>query len=67
MVGQIAPINEIRMNTRAWWIEPSKVCANQSKMKRHTIEECRDLKEKIQQLIDTKVIRLEEFTRKKFQ
>ncbi|KAH0748357.1 hypothetical protein KY290_027589 [Solanum tuberosum] len=56
LVGHIAPISEIRINTRARWIEPSKVCAYHSGMKGHTIEECRDLKDKIQQLIDTKII-----------
>ncbi|KAH0730090.1 hypothetical protein KY289_001278 [Solanum tuberosum] len=61
IAGHIAPICEIRMNTRARWFEPFKVCAYHSGMKGHTIEECRDLKDKIQQLIDTKIICLEEF------
>ncbi|KAH0781492.1 hypothetical protein KY290_001090 [Solanum tuberosum] len=61
LAGHIAPISEIRMNTRARWVEPSKVCAYHSGMKGHTIEECRDLKDKIQQLIDTKVICMENF------
>ncbi|KAH0781540.1 hypothetical protein KY290_001138 [Solanum tuberosum] len=61
IAGHIAPISEIRMNTRARWFEPFKVCAYHSGMKGHTIEECRDLKDKIQQLIDTKIICLEEF------
>ncbi|KAH0651760.1 hypothetical protein KY284_031672 [Solanum tuberosum] len=52
---------EIWMNTRARWIESFKVCAYHSGMKGHTIEECRDLKDKIQQLIDTKIICLEYF------
>ncbi|KAH0633116.1 hypothetical protein KY284_035902 [Solanum tuberosum] len=61
IAGHIAPISEIRMNTRARWIEPSKVCAYHSRMKGHSIEECRDLIDKIQQLIDTKIIYLEDF------
>ena len=44
IAGHIAPINEIKMTTRASWIEPSKICAYHSGMERHTIEECRDLK-----------------------
>ncbi|KAH0655655.1 hypothetical protein KY285_030537 [Solanum tuberosum] len=47
LAGHIAPISEIRMNTRARWVEPSKVCAFHSGMKGHTIEECHDLKDKI--------------------
>ncbi|KAH0650698.1 hypothetical protein KY290_031557 [Solanum tuberosum] len=65
--GQIALISEIRINTRARWIEPSKICAYHSGMKRHTIEECHDLKDRIQQLIDTKIICLEDFAPKKSQ
>ncbi|KAH0748232.1 hypothetical protein KY290_027464 [Solanum tuberosum] len=60
LAGHIAPISEIRMNTRAKWVEPSKVCAYHSGMKGHTIEECHNLKNKIQQLIDTKIICLED-------
>ncbi|KAH0734354.1 hypothetical protein KY285_010061 [Solanum tuberosum] len=61
IVGHIAPISEIRINTRARCIEPSKVYAYHSGMKRYTIVECRDLKDKIQQLIDTTIIWLEDF------
>ncbi|KAH0724355.1 hypothetical protein KY284_000220 [Solanum tuberosum] len=61
LAGHIAPISEIRLNTRARWVEPSRVCAYHSGMKGHTTEECRDLKDKIQQLIDTKIICLENF------
>ena len=42
-------------------IEPAAVCAYHSGMEGHTIEEFYDLKDKIQQLIDAKVIRLEDF------
>ncbi|KAL3362922.1 hypothetical protein AABB24_012292 [Solanum stoloniferum] len=67
IVGYIAPVSEIKMNTRGRWIEISKVCAYHSGMKGHTIEECRDLKDKIQQLIATKIICLEDFAPKKSQ
>ena len=60
-------MNEIKMTTRASWIEPFKICAYHSGMERHTIEECRDLKDKIQQLIDTKAICLEDFATKEVQ
>ena len=52
------------MTTRASWIEPSKICAYHSGMEGHTIEEYRDLKEKIQQLIDNKAICLKDFATK---
>ena len=48
-------MNEIKMTTRASWIEPFKICAYHLGMEGHTIEDCRDLKDKIQQLIDTKM------------
>ena len=64
MAGHIYPINQIRINTRSWWIEPSKVCAYHSGMNEHTIEEFHDQKDKIQQLIYTKIICLEDFTSK---
>ncbi|KAH0652694.1 hypothetical protein KY289_030372 [Solanum tuberosum] len=67
IIGHIAPINEIKMNKRERWIETSKFCAYHSGMKGHTIEECRDLKDKIQHLIDTKIICLEDFVPKKSQ
>ncbi|KAH0647209.1 hypothetical protein KY285_032457 [Solanum tuberosum] len=37
IAGHIAPISEIRMNTRARWIELAKLCACHSGMKGHTI------------------------------
>ena len=63
ITGHITPMNEIKMTTRASWIEPSKICAYHLGMEGHTIEEFRDLKDKIQQLIDTKVICLEDFAK----
>ncbi|XP_070048473.1 uncharacterized protein [Nicotiana tomentosiformis] len=43
-----------------WWINPNKICAYHSGMKGHTIDECRTLKDRIQTLIDNKVIQAEE-------
>ena len=65
--GHITLINEIRMTTRASWIEPTKICAYHSGIEAHIIEECRNMKEKIQQLIDTKAICLEDFATKEVQ
>ncbi|XP_075097991.1 uncharacterized protein LOC142175304 [Nicotiana tabacum] len=45
-----------------WWVNPKKTCAYHSSMNGHTIEECRMLKDKIQTLIDTKVIPAKEAT-----
>ncbi|XP_070019613.1 uncharacterized protein [Nicotiana sylvestris] len=42
------------------WINPNKTCAYHSGMKGYTIDECRTLKDKIQTLIDTKVIQAKE-------
>ena len=67
IAGHIAPINELKMTTHASWIEPFKVCAYHSGMEGHTIEECCDLKDKIQQLTNTKAICLEDFATKKVQ
>ena len=55
------------MNTRASWIEPSEVCVYHSVIEGHTIEECRYVKDKIQQLIAAKVICLEDFAKNKGQ
>ncbi|XP_075084863.1 uncharacterized protein LOC142168102 [Nicotiana tabacum] len=44
------------------WVNPNKTCAYHSDMMGHTIEECRMLKDKIQTLIDTKVIQAKETT-----
>ena len=67
IVAHFARINEIRLTTRASWIEPTKICAYHSGMEAHIIEECRNMKEKIQQLIDTKAICLEDFATKEVQ
>ncbi|XP_070054619.1 uncharacterized protein [Nicotiana tomentosiformis] len=42
------------------WINLNKTCAYHSGMKGHTIEECRTLKDKIQKLINTKIIQAKE-------
>ncbi|XP_070037211.1 uncharacterized protein [Nicotiana tomentosiformis] len=48
------------MENSSRWINPKKTCAYHSGMKGHTIEEFRTLKDKIQTLIDTKVIQAKE-------
>jgi len=42
------------------WVNPNKTYAYYSGMKGHTIDECRTLKDKIQALIDNKVIQVKE-------
>ncbi|XP_070002252.1 uncharacterized protein [Nicotiana sylvestris] len=44
------------------WVNPNKTSAYHSSMKGHTINECRTLKDKIQTLINTKVIQAKEVT-----
>ncbi|XP_070004072.1 uncharacterized protein [Nicotiana sylvestris] len=38
------------------WVDPNKSCAYHSGIKGYTIDECRSLKDKIQSLIDNKII-----------
>lgn len=56
VVGYITPVPAIAMGTHATWLDHTKVCDYHSGIKGHTTEECRTLKDKIQALIDTKVI-----------
>ncbi|XP_070036908.1 uncharacterized protein [Nicotiana tomentosiformis] len=58
--GYVTPIPVIAMDNSSQWINPNKRCAYHSGMKGHTIDECRTLKDKIQTLIDTKVIQAKE-------
>jgi len=44
------------------WVNLNKSCAYHSSMKGHTIDECRSLKDKIQSLIDNKIIVVKEPT-----
>ncbi|XP_070036551.1 uncharacterized protein [Nicotiana tomentosiformis] len=56
----VTPIPTVAMENSSQWINPNKTCAYHSGMKGHTIEECRTLKDKIETLIDTKVIQAKE-------
>ncbi|XP_075103651.1 uncharacterized protein LOC142178225 [Nicotiana tabacum] len=55
-VGYVAPIPVVTPENSSQWINPNKTCAYHSGMKGHTIDECRSLKDKIQNLIDNKII-----------
>ncbi|XP_070050979.1 uncharacterized protein [Nicotiana tomentosiformis] len=56
----VTPILAVAMENSSQWINPNKTCAYHSSMKGHPIDECRTLKDKIQILIDTKVIQAKE-------
>ncbi|XP_070046147.1 uncharacterized protein [Nicotiana tomentosiformis] len=58
--GYVTPIPAVAMENSSQWINPNKTCAYHSGMKGHTIDECSTLKDKIQTLIDTKVIQAKE-------
>ncbi|XP_070031124.1 uncharacterized protein [Nicotiana tomentosiformis] len=58
--GYITPIPVVAMENSSQWINRNKTCAYHPGMKGHTIDECRTLKDKIQTLIDTKVIQEKE-------
>ncbi|XP_070015564.1 uncharacterized protein [Nicotiana sylvestris] len=54
--GYVTPIPAITPEKPSQWVNPNKSCACHSVMKGHTIDECRSLKDKIQALIDNKII-----------
>ncbi|XP_070007391.1 uncharacterized protein [Nicotiana sylvestris] len=56
VVGYATPIPAVTPENPSQWINPNKTCAYHSWMKVHTIDECRSLKDKIQNLIDNKII-----------
>ncbi|XP_070036216.1 uncharacterized protein [Nicotiana tomentosiformis] len=58
--GYVTLIPAIAMENSSLWVNHNKTCAYHSGMKGHTINECRTLKDKIQTLIDTKVIQAKE-------
>ncbi|XP_070041262.1 uncharacterized protein [Nicotiana tomentosiformis] len=60
--GYITPIPTVAVENPSQWINPNKTYAYHSSIKGHTIEKCRMLKDKIQTLIDTKVIQAKEAT-----
>ncbi|XP_070042903.1 uncharacterized protein [Nicotiana tomentosiformis] len=59
-IGYVTPIPVVAMENYSPWVNPNKTRAYHSGMKGHTIDECRTLKDKIQTLIDTKVIQAKE-------
>ncbi|XP_070013539.1 uncharacterized protein [Nicotiana sylvestris] len=61
-IGYVTPIPAVAMENSSQWVNPNKTCAYHSGMKGHTIDECHTLKDKIQTLIDTKVIQAKEAT-----
>ncbi|XP_070007989.1 uncharacterized protein [Nicotiana sylvestris] len=54
--GYVTPIPVVTPENPSQWINPNKTCAYHSGMKGHTIDECHSLKDKIQNLIDNKII-----------
>ncbi|XP_070032492.1 uncharacterized protein [Nicotiana tomentosiformis] len=58
--GYVTPIPVVAMENSSQWVNPNKTCAYHSGINGHTIDECRTLKDKIQTLIDTKVIQAKE-------
>ncbi|XP_070050502.1 uncharacterized protein [Nicotiana tomentosiformis] len=60
IAGYNTHIPIIAMKNSSQWVNPNKTCAYHSGMKGHTIDECHTLKDKIQTLIDTKVIKAKE-------
>ncbi|XP_070003356.1 uncharacterized protein [Nicotiana sylvestris] len=52
----VTPIPAITPENPSQWVNLNKSCAYQSGMKGYTIDECRSLKDKIQALIDNKII-----------
>ncbi|XP_070024982.1 uncharacterized protein [Nicotiana sylvestris] len=56
VAGYVTHIPAITPENTSQWINPNKNCAYHSGMKGHTIDECRSLKDKIQNLINNKII-----------
>jgi len=54
--GYVTPILVVALENPSQWFNPNKTCAYHSGMKGHTTDECRTLKDKIQTLIDNKVV-----------
>ncbi|XP_070039090.1 uncharacterized protein [Nicotiana tomentosiformis] len=60
VASYITSIPVVDMENSSQWINQNKTCAYHSSMKGHTVDECRTLKDKIQTLINTKVIQAKE-------
>ncbi|XP_070015019.1 uncharacterized protein [Nicotiana sylvestris] len=56
VAGYVTPIPVVTLENPSQLFNPNKTCAYHSGMKGHTIDECRSLKDKIQNLIDNKII-----------
>ncbi|XP_070004737.1 uncharacterized protein [Nicotiana sylvestris] len=56
----VTPIPNVSLENPSQWVNPNKTFAYHSDMKGHTTTECRTLKDKIQTLIDNKVIQAKE-------
>ncbi|XP_070007848.1 uncharacterized protein [Nicotiana sylvestris] len=56
----VTPIPAVAPKNPSQWVNPNKSCAYHSGMKGYTIDECRSLKDKIQSLIDNKIIVVKE-------
>lgn len=56
----VTPIHASMIENPSQWANPNKTYAYHSGMKGHTIDECSMLMDKIQTLIDTKVIQAKE-------
>ncbi|XP_070010134.1 uncharacterized protein [Nicotiana sylvestris] len=54
--GYVTPIPAATLENPSQWVNPNKSYAYHSCMKGHTIDECQSLKDKIQSLIDKKII-----------
>ncbi|XP_070008296.1 uncharacterized protein [Nicotiana sylvestris] len=54
--GYVSPIPSITLENPSQWVNPNKTCAYHSGIKGHTIDEFHSLKDKIQTVIDNKVI-----------
>ncbi|XP_070017927.1 uncharacterized protein [Nicotiana sylvestris] len=60
VVGYVTLIPTATPENPSQWVNPKKSCAYYSGMKGYTIDECRSLKDKIQSLIDNKIIMAKE-------
>ncbi|XP_070022318.1 uncharacterized protein [Nicotiana sylvestris] len=60
--GYVTHVPAVELENPSQWVNPNKTCAYHSGMKGHTTDECRTLKDKIETLIDNKVIQAKEAT-----
>lgn len=60
VAGNLTPIPAATLENPSQWVNPNKSCAYHSGMKEHTIDGYHSLKDKIQTLIDKKIIMAKE-------